>query len=302
MLHNDKDLFEQIVLRTADKYGIEAGIVEKDYFVTVALKTISNNVSELVFKGGTSLSKAYKIIKRFSEDVDLTIKYDSKPSESQRRRFKQNIVASIESLDLNLENADEIKSRREYNKYIISYPAAFNITGIKANLQIETMVKINSYPHVDKMISSIVFDYLNEEGLFDIIEEFNLEPFSIRVQSAERTFIDKLFAIMDYYLAGKVETHSRHVYDLYKLNQIISMNDEFGELYESVLYERKNYDRICLSAQADVNRKELLGRIVEEETYKTDYDSVTRLLLYEEVSYEQAAMILPHIIKSKWFK
>lgn len=63
MLHNNKELFEQAVLKTAEYLNIDAGIIEKDYYVTLMLKEISGTVPDLVFKGGTSLSKCYKIIK-----------------------------------------------------------------------------------------------------------------------------------------------------------------------------------------------------------------------------------------------
>ena len=74
MLHENKELFEQAVLRTSEAFGIEASIVEKDYFVTLFLKEISKEAVPTVFKGGTSLSKCHKLIKRFSEDIDLNIK------------------------------------------------------------------------------------------------------------------------------------------------------------------------------------------------------------------------------------
>ena len=53
MLHNEKDTFEQLVLRTSDYLGVKAEIVEKDYFVTLFLKRIATVMSDIVFKGGT---------------------------------------------------------------------------------------------------------------------------------------------------------------------------------------------------------------------------------------------------------
>ena len=76
MLHNNTELFEQVVLRTAEYMKVEPGIIEKDYFVTLLLRKISKNIPSVVFRGGTSLSKCYKIINRFSEDIDLTIQYN----------------------------------------------------------------------------------------------------------------------------------------------------------------------------------------------------------------------------------
>ena len=54
MLHNEKDAFEQLVLRTSDYLGVKAEIVEKDYFVTIFLKRIAAVMPDIVFKGGTS--------------------------------------------------------------------------------------------------------------------------------------------------------------------------------------------------------------------------------------------------------
>ena len=66
MLHNNKDLFEQTILRVSEDTGIEASIIEKDYYVTLFLKRIVEQQPEIIFKGGTSLSKCYKLINRFS--------------------------------------------------------------------------------------------------------------------------------------------------------------------------------------------------------------------------------------------
>lgn len=74
-LHENKTLFRQSVQFTADQMKIPAIYVEKDYWVTYVLFTIFNNKigQETVFKGGTALSKCYKMIERFSEDIDLVV-------------------------------------------------------------------------------------------------------------------------------------------------------------------------------------------------------------------------------------
>ncbi|MBM4076252.1 MAG: nucleotidyl transferase AbiEii/AbiGii toxin family protein, partial [Planctomycetes bacterium] len=66
------ELFEQ----AASRRGVRAAIVEKDFWVCWILKKLFSNEelkSRLVFKGGTSLSKVYRLIDRFSEDVDLVL-------------------------------------------------------------------------------------------------------------------------------------------------------------------------------------------------------------------------------------
>jgi len=71
-LHEDKDVFEQYITATADYMGLaNTDIVEKDYFVTYFLMNIAAKQPDVIFKGGTSLSKCYRIISRFSEDIDF---------------------------------------------------------------------------------------------------------------------------------------------------------------------------------------------------------------------------------------
>lgn len=74
-LHENEQLFRQAISATADKLGIDVIFVEKDYWVTYALKEIFNSKASeyTVFKGGTSLAKCYNLIDRFSEDIDLVV-------------------------------------------------------------------------------------------------------------------------------------------------------------------------------------------------------------------------------------
>ena len=65
MLHHNKETFEQVILRVAHDKGIAPEIIEKDYYVTLFLKRIRDLQPNIIFKGGTSLSKCYKIINRF---------------------------------------------------------------------------------------------------------------------------------------------------------------------------------------------------------------------------------------------
>ena len=74
-LHENKDLFNQAIRATAERMGILDIYIEKDYWVCYALKLIyeSEIKHEAIFKGGTALSKCYKFIERFSEDIDLVV-------------------------------------------------------------------------------------------------------------------------------------------------------------------------------------------------------------------------------------
>lgn len=124
-LHNNKELFQDAIALTYEKNGIMAQAIEKDYYVTMLLRLLSEKMPYIVFKGGTSLSKCHKIIQRFSEDIDITI--DTKLSQGQKRKIKQIIVSSANELGMNIENLNEIKSRRDYNRYIIYNSIKINI-------------------------------------------------------------------------------------------------------------------------------------------------------------------------------
>lgn len=74
-LHHDPEAFAEFSSAAAEEFGLPEVYVEKDYWVTFALQNLaeSNLVDQVVFKGGTSLSKAYRLIDRFSEDIDLAV-------------------------------------------------------------------------------------------------------------------------------------------------------------------------------------------------------------------------------------
>jgi predicted nucleotidyltransferase component of viral defense system len=74
-LHENKELFQDAVIATAQQKGIREIYIEKDYWITFALYQIfkSEIGKETVFKGGTALSKCFDLIQRFSEDIDLVV-------------------------------------------------------------------------------------------------------------------------------------------------------------------------------------------------------------------------------------
>lgn len=73
-LHENKQLFRNYIAQTEEKGNIPAIIVEKDYYVTLVLKYLYEFNNEIVFIGGTALSKGFDIIKRFSEDIDISVR------------------------------------------------------------------------------------------------------------------------------------------------------------------------------------------------------------------------------------
>ena len=114
--------------------------------MTLFLQRIVTRLPNIIFKGGTSLSKCYKLINRFSEDIDLNIETDTHPREGQRKKLKEAIVSIIDELGFTLTNPDNVRSRRDYNRYIVDYPTLFPTSCLKEHLIMETAVYIKAYP------------------------------------------------------------------------------------------------------------------------------------------------------------
>lgn len=143
-----------------------------------------------------------------------------------------------------------------------------------------------AYPIETKEITCIIYDYLKEEEL-EIIEKFGLKPFSMKVQTISRTFIDKLFAVCDYYMLGKSTRNSRHLYDIYKLKDQIIFDKKFYDLVEEVRNHRSKMDiNIAPSAKENVNIADIGKRIVKDGFYKRDYHESTEKLIFDHVFYE----------------
>lgn len=156
-------------------------------------------------------------------------------------------MKTIEELEMVLTNPDEIRSRRDYNKYIIEYKSNYNFQTLKQHLLVETAVNISSFPVSNMETECYIYEYLLSQNRNDIVNQYDLETFLIKVQDMNRTFIDKVFAIGDYYLDGRIWGHSRYIYDLHKIYPFLIFYDAFKNLVNEVRMTRK-LQKVCLSA------------------------------------------------------
>lgn len=299
-LHNNRAEFLTAINLTTEKYGVLPTVAEKDYYVTLILRGLAERLPFIVFKGGTSLSKCHKVIKRFSEDIDVAI--DENLTQGQQEKVKEAIKATAEELELSIPNLDETRSRRSYNQYVIAYHSVLGEEDNAAppKVLLETTTFEVSFPAVILPVHSYIGDMMEEEDP-EAIEGFQLEPFTMKVQDLDRTLIDKTFAICDYYMSGATERHSRHLYDIYKLLPLVPQTEEFKKLIEEVRNERAKDIKICHSAQPGVDITEILNEIIEKRIYKTDYDNLTSRILEEPVPYETAVKGIKAIADSKIF-
>ncbi|MBM7580811.1 nucleotidyl transferase AbiEii/AbiGii toxin family protein [Jeotgalibacillus terrae] len=299
-LHEDKEAFLEIIAATPEDTGIPEEQVEKDYFVSYVLEFLVGEVPTLVFKGGTSLSKCYGVIKRFSEDIDLNYTANDKPTQSQKKAFKEGIIVGIEKAGLTLLNESNIRSRRDHNEYEVSYPQQVDSYDgfIRKELLVETFIAIKSFPCERMPASSYILEFLKREEQLDIIQQYDLKEFELNVQRIDRTFIDKLFAICDYYEEKKFHRYSRHLYDLHSIWTYTEfIKKEFQTLFHQVRAERKNSERNT-SSQDGYDLIQTLRVIVDQDVYKKDYNDITSTLLFEEVSYGEVIRSIREILSS----
>lgn len=298
-LHNDHERFLDTITFAFDETGIIPSAIEKDYYVTLLLRLLSQTLPNIVFKGGTSLSKCHHVIHRFSEDIDLTTNIPL--TQGQKKLWKQEILRIAENMGLTVSNKDDIRSRRDFNKYLIEYKSILP----KANVSLQPVIIIEtsftavSFPTVTLPVTSTIGDMMEKEAP-EYLKIYQLDPFTMPVQDLRRTLADKVFAICDYYLQNNTTKYSRHIYDIYKLIEHINMDTEFRTLVEEIRNVRKTAP-ICPSAQDDVDVTALLYEIIAKEVYKSDYTLLTEQLLEEKVSYETAIMAVRKIADLKIF-
>ena len=298
-LHNDKKSFSQAVELVVSKQNLRPEIVEKDYYVTVILRLLSERLPFIVFKGGTSLSKCHKAINRFSEDIDITI--DTAISQGQKKKVKEAIEEVSSLLGLSIPNLDETRSRRDYNRYEIAYSSIQQAKdfAVQPMVFLETSYTAVSFPVVELDVHNYIGDMMTEEAP-NYIKQYQLSPFKMKVQGLDRTLADKVFAICDYYLQGKVNGHSRHLYDIFKLLPFVPQNEEVKNLVRDVRTVRAE-SPVCLSAKEGVDVPALLKKIIEENTYRPDYNNVTEKLLKDDLKYDDVIVALKTITENGMF-
>lgn len=286
-LHEDRELFREVITNTASGMNMTIAVVEKDYYITMILKLLSEKTDKCVFKGGTSLSKGFHILKRFSEDIDIT--FSEHIGEARRKKLKYNVMKEIsEELGIPIANWNKIESDKDYNCYIFQYKS-FNTymkSSLSEGVRVETALGSYSFPTEKINIDSYVRQYLEKDNK-ELIDKFRLGLFEMNLQTISRTYIDKVFALCDYYIQGKSKRYSRHLYDLYKLKEYVIFDEEFIKLIQEVRKHRAKM-KICPSAKEEVNVPALIREFCEKEFYKQDYISITQYFVDDLVEYEQA--------------
>jgi len=300
LLHTNIKVFNELVTATANDIGLADFQVEKDYFVSLFLKELSKHKDILiVFKGGTSLSKCYDVIDRFSEDIDLALQFPyAKAGQGLRKRLKQTIKQTIDSLGMTFLNETKVQSDRDFNSYEIGYAKKFSADlAMVPHIVIETIVVYQPYPCLKLKVGNYISKYLMKEKRHDLIQEYQIEPFEIMTQTIERTFIDKLFALCDYHLGKDYNRHSRHLYDIHMIWTSSKMDlNLVKKIIPDVIKDRQLLGISNFSCQPGKNPTKILEEIIDSNAYQRDYGGVTTKFIYKQVDYMECIKSLTEIV------
>ena len=256
-LHKNTEQFLTLVNFTAEHFHILPAFIEKDYWITRSLQRMSQNknADKVVFKGGTALSKAFQLTKRFSEDIDIAvIDADSMTGNQLKMLIKRLAKDMASDLEEKVVQGVTSKGSRFYRSiYLYTNFNNIDVSTVKAGqLLIEINTYGNPYPYVKQEISSFISDYLTAINRQDLLEQHHLKPFAINVLDKRRTILEKLVSLLRFSfsddtlsaLAGKI----RHFYDLYYLindkecTDYIQSSVFYGDLQELFVHDQTEFD------------------------------------------------------------
>lgn len=245
--------FEQTIVRAAEHFrarGLRAAMIEKDYYVTEALRVLAVSEKTVIFKGGTSLAKGWNLIQRFSEDVDIFLDPDGFPGGLGKNAIDRELkklrdaVGRHPALTFLQDESQTIGGFGRNDRF--SYKQLFGGPGEVSNrVLVEAGTASGREPTVRVELRSSISQFLQETGV--TLGGEDEAPFSMRLLHFRRTFVEKMFAIH-----GKVELlkrdgrplgpYARHYYDLYQLAEqdaiaIMLASDEYAAI-------KADYDRI----------------------------------------------------------
>ena len=226
-LHGHEQDFRNLIAITATARGMRQSFIEKDYWVTWVLRNLAGSAvaEQVVFKGGTSLSKAYGLIDRFSEDVDLAVIRSAQQSDGALRKLIREIHKTAAG------NLPEIAvpgstSKRGHNRLVYhQYPHLFTdpVPTVTEHILLEITAFAEPEPHSKRRLISYLGQYLLDQGQPEAVREYGLEAFDFNVLSLSRTFAEKIMALVRAsYEEDPVAEAGRKVRHLYDLHQLAS--------------------------------------------------------------------------------
>ena len=297
-LHSNKKLFSDIIRATAQGLSISELFVEKDYWITFALNNLSKSkyAPSSVFKGGTSLSKGFKLINRFSEDVDIAIIENNKSGNQIKT-----IIKSIEkemTQDLNELQVKGLTSKgSKFRKSIFEYDS-IDMKNKNNKLVVEVNSFSNPFPFRALPINSFIFDFLTQTQNEKYIQRYELGPCEVNILNKEQTLLEKMASLIRFSFSDNVtESVSkkiRHFYDLYYLMNdiqcvLFAQSEEFKKQFNEIF----NHDKGVFDEPVGWQKKSVANSplVVDFENIwaqlKNIYKSELSALAYTEIPDEK---------------
>jgi predicted nucleotidyltransferase component of viral defense system len=224
-LHENTALFRDAIRFTAQRMNLPPEYIEKDYWVTHVLHTlfIHEIGADTVFKGGTALSKCYKTIDRFSEDIDLVVvRREGESNNKMTTKIKTiSDVVSAVFPEVDIEGLTQKmgmnrKTAHTYNKeFKGSYGQVRDVIVVEANW-------LGYFePYTTKQLNSFVGEMMLTNNQVAIAEANGLMPFDVRVLEPVRTLCEKIMSLVRFSYGedpiDDLKNKIRHTYDLHQL-------------------------------------------------------------------------------------
>ncbi len=246
--------FEQAILQTTEHFReqrLRPAIIEKDYYVTEALRVIAAvSGDKVIFKGGTSLAKGWNLIQRFSEDIDIFLDPTAfqpplgKNAIDRELKKLRDVIAGHPAFSFEANESQTIGGFGRNDRF--SFKQRFGGPGEVANrVLVEAGTASGREPSEVVELRSYVSVFLRDQG--KSLGTDDEGAFSMRLLHFRRTFVEKMFAIH-----SKVEllkrnrqslgSYARHYYDLFQLSRLPEVDAMLrSEEYDAI---KADYDQI----------------------------------------------------------
>lgn len=226
MLHNDKDEFLKVLERASAQTGFPLRLLEKDYCITIILSKINELSRDLVFKGGTCLSKIYYSYYRLSEDLDFTLKLPVKDATRTIRRnaikpIKESIKFFLKNFDMSIEGLDKA-GHNESTQYICYLDYDSVVLNKKESIKLEIGLRFNPLLSVSKhKVNHKFLHPFTKEPLFDAgsvtclsLKELVAEK--LRAAATRDVIAARDFYDLDYLLKAGFDFKNKELLSLFK--------------------------------------------------------------------------------------
>ncbi len=255
-LHTSIQDFTELIRLTATHFAILPEFVEKDYWITLILYRLSqsSHIDSVVFKGGTSLTKGYRLINRFSEDIDVALLDERMTGNALKTKIRK--IEKVITTDLTeIEEPGITRKGSVYRKTLFQYPSNVN-SRLGNNVQKRVILEINSfanpYPFVQQKITSFIAEFLSATNQTEAIQEFGLQDFSLNILDKRRTMLEKFVSLLRFSFAENPKTELakkiRHFYDLYYLAndencaKYLQLPEFRNDLTELLIHDQQEFD------------------------------------------------------------